>query len=142
MESSSNVLDFKCNSLLSVRQDVTFAQGIMVFWNITNCEYISTKRTIVFKSDVNTWVMFNFVSIWCTPMITLLIASRFFCYIIAGHVNHQHLTQVDDKSFLGFQIYFLVPRNGFVPGWSLLGQTIPTGPCEPEEFNNFSREKF
>ena len=32
----SNVLDFKCNSLLSVKPDVTFAQGIMVLWNITN----------------------------------------------------------------------------------------------------------
>ena len=27
---------FKCNSLLSVKPDVTFAQGIMIFWNITN----------------------------------------------------------------------------------------------------------
>ena len=35
MESLSNVLDFKCNSLLSVKPDVMFAQGIMVFWNIT-----------------------------------------------------------------------------------------------------------
>ena len=36
VESLSNVLDFKCNSLLSVKPDVTIAQGIMVFWNITN----------------------------------------------------------------------------------------------------------
>ena len=28
--------DFKCNSLLLVKPDVTFAQGIKVFWNITN----------------------------------------------------------------------------------------------------------
>ena len=32
----SNGLDFKCNSLLSVKPGVTFAQGIMVLWNITN----------------------------------------------------------------------------------------------------------
>ena len=37
VNSLSNVLDFKCNSLLSVKPDVvTFALGIMVFWNITN----------------------------------------------------------------------------------------------------------
>ena len=36
VESLSNVLDFKGNSLLSVKPDITFAKGIMVFWNITN----------------------------------------------------------------------------------------------------------
>ena len=35
----SNVLDLKCNSLLSVKPDVTFVQG-MVFWNITNKKII------------------------------------------------------------------------------------------------------
>ena len=36
MESLSNVLDSKYSSLLSVKPGVTFAQDIMVFWNITN----------------------------------------------------------------------------------------------------------
>ena len=41
MEYLLDVLDFKCNSLLSVKPDVTFAQGIMVFWTITNGENVA-----------------------------------------------------------------------------------------------------
>ena len=43
VESLLNVLDFKCNSLLSVKLDVTFAQGIMVFWNIMNACMLMIK---------------------------------------------------------------------------------------------------
>ena len=32
---------FKCNSLLSVEPDVTFAQVIMVLWTITNGENVA-----------------------------------------------------------------------------------------------------
>ena len=49
-----NVLDFICNSLLSVKADVTFAQGMMI-WNITNVDspyVIGLAATLLFVATV------------------------------------------------------------------------------------------
>ena len=38
---------FKCNSLLSVKSDVTFAQGIMAFWNISADDFLDDNNHII-----------------------------------------------------------------------------------------------
>ena len=46
--SLSNVLDFKCSSLLSVKPDVMFAQGIWVFWNIRSSVQLLSRKVFFF----------------------------------------------------------------------------------------------